>query len=466
MTCRSDASCVDILIVGAAFKGVLAKHPVQSALQFARLCRTLLPTVEIGLYLTDSHHHVTVRRYLREHPLVAGTGIHTPTVGPHQQWQLALTCMGMCQILGTIDHEVLGTLFFHGDGLEHARATLVDSLYCRILHKSLHDSRGLSLTVEGAQFIATWQTLGLPIEDTTTVTVGLGLRLTNHAGQLATALLHQLRMLFVHFEARLHNHHVASVFLAAIADIAHAVGDDTVGIQLRVLFACPVGIERHADHVPLAAIFLHNIKVIVIERLLVTAVQVDDDDALGEDLLHGIVACADEASVSLGVFLDMSHRPEHAVGCLIAHLHPARRNAILLQQGEHVDGMFPHVALHLLEAVSLPGGGNALLLGVGPRVAVVEVHHQVHIQRLYALGHGQQLVFVAAATTRIHPDTHSDGRYLIVGLQQFQALTLPSVAIMELDTTSLLSLQESHVGALYEICFLSTAGKWQADKKQ
>lgn len=191
------------------------------------------------------------------------------------------------------------------------------------LHKTLHDGCGLSLTVEGTQLIAAGQTLGLPVEDTTTVAVGLGLRLTDHAGQLATAFLHHLRMLFVHLKTGLHNHHVATVFLAAIADIAHAVGDDAVGIQFGMVLACPVGIERHADHIPLAAIFLHDVEVPVVEALLVTAVQVDDDSSLREDLLHGIVACTDEARVLLGVLLDMSHGPEQAVGRLVAHLHPA-----------------------------------------------------------------------------------------------------------------------------------------------
>ena len=128
--------------------------------------------------------------------------------------------------------------------------------------------------------------------------------------------------------------------------------------------------------------------------------------------------------------------------------------------------MLPHVALHLLEAVTLPGGGDALLFWVGPRVAVVKTHHQVHALRLHALGHSQQFVLVAVAMSRIHPDAHPDSRHLIVVLQQFQAFALPSVAVVELDATSLLSLQESYVGALHKISFLCTTGKWQADKKQ
>ena len=196
-----------------------------------------------------------------------------------------------------------------------------------------------------------------------------------------------------------------------------------------------------------------------------TAVQVDDDDALGEYLLHGIVGRTDEASVLLGVLLNMSHGPEHAVGRLVAHLHPAGRDAVLLQQSQHVDGMLPQVALHLLETVPLPGGRYALLLGVGPGVAVMEAHHQVHALRFYALSHGQQFILVAVAATWIHPDAHPDARHLIVVFQQFQTFAFPSVTIVEHHATSFLSLQESHVGALHKIGLLRMAGKWQSDKK-
>ena len=131
----------------------------------------------------------------------------------------------------------------------------------------------------------------------------------------------------------------------------------------------------------------------------------------------------------------------------------------------HVDGMLPQVALHLREAMSLPGGGDALLLGVGPCVAIMEVHHQIHAQRLYALGHSQQFVLVAVAATWIHPDAHPDARNLIVVFQQFQTFAFPSVTIVEHHATSFLSLQESHVGALHKIGLLRMAGKWQSDKK-
>ena len=79
-----------------------------------------------------------------------------------------------------------------------------------------------------------------------------------------------------------------------------------------------------------------------------------------------------------------------------------------------------------------PGFRNRLLGRIGPRIAVMKVHHQVHPQCLHPLRHRQQGKLVAVATTGIHPDAHADGRHLVVVLQQFQALTLLTVAVVEL----------------------------------
>ena len=182
-----------------------------------------------------------------------------------------------------------------------------------------------------------------------------------------------------------------------------------------------------------------------------SAVQVHDDRGLREHLLHGIVAGADEACVLPGVLLDMSHGPQQSVGRLVAHLHPARLDAVLLQEREDVDGVLPHVLQHLFIRMSLPGSRDGLLAGVGPRVGIVEVHHQVHAEGLHAARHGQQHVLVAVAAPRIHPYAHADGRHLVVVLQELQALALLSVAIVELHPTAFLSREESHVGSLHEV---------------
>ena len=131
--------------------------------------------------------------------------------------------------------------------------------------------------------------------------------LADDARQLAAPLFHLLRMLFVHLEARLDNHHIAVVFLADVADVLDAVSDDVVGVQLRVAVHGPVGVERHAHHVPLATILQQGVEVVVIEVLAVAAVQVDDDDGVWKDLLHGIVAGTDESGILFRLCLEVTH---------------------------------------------------------------------------------------------------------------------------------------------------------------
>ena len=190
--------------------------------------------------------------------------------------------------------------------------------------------------------------------------------LTDDARQLAASLLHLLRMLFIDLKASLHDHHIAPIFLAAVADVSHAVGDDLV-----VLFGCaslrgPVGIERHAYHIPLATVLPDDVEVPVVEALLVTSVQVYEDGRLREHLLHSLVAGTYETRILLGILLDMSHGPQQSVGRLVAHLHPARLDVVLLQQREDIDGVLADILQHLLIRVSLPCSGDGLFGGVGP----------------------------------------------------------------------------------------------------
>ena len=181
------------------------------------------------------------------------------------------------------------------------------------------------------------------------------------------------------------------------------------------------------------------------------AVEVHDDRSLREHLLDGVVAGTDEAGILLGVLLDMPHGPEQSVGRLVAHLHPTGLYIILLQEREHIYCVVAHVAEHLLVRVVFPGCGDGLLGGVGPRVGIVEVDHEIHAQRLHPTGHDEQRVLVAVAAPRIHPDAHADSRHLVVVLQKFEALALLSVTVMKLHSSAFLPKKESHIGALYEI---------------
>ena len=234
---------------------------------------------------------------------------------------------------------------------------------------------------------------------------------------MSAAFLHLFWMLLIDLESRLNNHHVALVFLADMTNVAHAIGDNVVSLQFGVSFHRPIGIERHTNHIPPTTILAHDVEIPVVERLLMTAVEMHDDDGFWKHLLHRIVACTDEARILLWILLDVSHRPEQSVGGLVAHLHPARLDVVFLQEREHLNGMLCEVALHLLVAVSLPGFGNRLLGGVGPRVAIVEVHHELHAQRLHTTRHRKEFVFVARAAPWVHPHTHANGRHLVVVLQ-------------------------------------------------
>ena len=320
--------------------------------------------------------------------------------------------------------------------------------------------------VECSQLISSGQALWFPVEDTPAAAVGGGASLADDARQLATSLLHLLRVLLVHLKAGLHDHHVAPIFLAAVADVSHAVGDDLV-----VLFGCaslggPVGIERHAYHIPPATVLPDDVEVPVIEALLVAPVQMHEDGSLREHLLHGIVAGTYEARILLWVLFDMPHGPQQSVGRLVAHLHPARLDVVLLQQREDVDGVLAHILQHLLIRVSLPGCGDGLFGGVGPRVGIVEVHHQIHAQRLHAARHGQQRILVTVSSAGINPDAHADGGHLVVVLQELQALAFLSAAIVELHSSAFLPREKSHVGSLHKIHCSTLCARQQRQRQQ
>ena len=161
----------------------------------------------------------------------------------------------------------------------------------------------------------------------------------DHTGQLPTTFLHLLRMTFINLITRFHNHHVTAVFLAAVTDVRYTVGNDVIGIQFGVPVHGPIGIERHAYHIKLTAVFQDGVKIEVVEALIVTPVQMYDDDGLREHLLHGIVTSADETGVLLRRCIDVSHRPQQPVGGFVAHLHPSGCDVVLLQQREHLNGV-------------------------------------------------------------------------------------------------------------------------------
>ena len=151
------------------------------------------------------------------------------------------------------------------------------------------------------------------------------------------------------------------------------------------------------------------------------------------------------------MFLDVALVPEQSVGGLVAHLHPSGLHAVLLEEGEHVNGVVAQVAFHLLVAVSAPRLRDGLLGGVGPRVAVVEVDHHVHAEGFCSERHLEDFLFSARSAPRIDPHAEPDGTHLIVVLEEFEALALAALAVVELHSAGFLSGKESHVGTLDEV---------------
>ena len=131
-------------------------------------------------------------------------------------------------------------------------------------------------------------------------------------------------------------------------------------------------------------------------------------DGIRKHGLHSVISCSDEGSILLRISLQVSHslgdnglsfcilllptglwvhfyRPQQSVGGLIAHLHPLRSDAIILEKGKNLDGMVSQCLLHLLEGEFLPCRRDILLGRVCPPVAVVEIYHHVHSERLGTL---------------------------------------------------------------------------------
>lgn len=65
--------------------------------------------------------------------------------------------------------------------------------------------------------------------------------------------------------------------------------------------------------------------------------------------------------------------------------------------------------LEFVGLVVLPGGGNCLVRGVGPPVAVVEVDHDGHAVVFGTFGHGEDVVGVTEALCGVDPYTKTYG---------------------------------------------------------
>ena len=223
------------------------------------------------------------------------------------------------------------------------------------------------------------------------------------------------------------------VFLPDVDDVGHTVRNRLLLVRLQAGIQRPIRIQRHAHDIPLGAIFGQGIQVAVVQGLVEAVVQMDDDLGLREDFLHGIIAGSEEPGILLRVVPQVADRfqdgnaaqgigdgvaplvpldgPEEAVGGLVAHLYPTGLDAFGLQGGKDVFGMIGQQDLDLFVALATPGGGDILLLGIGPEVAVVEIDHDGHIQFPGSPGFHQQVLLAVPVTVpgRIHPYAEADG---------------------------------------------------------
>ena len=113
--------------------------------------------------------------------------------------------------------------------------------------------------------------------------------------------------------------------------------------------------------------------------------------------------------------------------------------------------MFAKILLHLLVVMIFPSLGDRLFGWVCPRVAVMEVDHQVHTKSFGTLGHSQQLVLIVHAATWVHPHSHADGLHLVVLLQQFQALAFFTITVVKFHAMFFLPREKSHIGSFHKI---------------
>lgn len=149
------------------------------------------------------------------------------------------------------------------------------------IREGFHDGCRMAVLGEGTQSILRGPAFGLPIEHTATDAVRVVLRLTQDTEQLALAFCYHLGSRLIDLETRFGNHDGTPVDLAHPLDVFDAIGDGRVSLACTVGLMCPVGIERHANHVPLGAIFLQAAEVPVVKSGVPSVVQMNDADCLG-----------------------------------------------------------------------------------------------------------------------------------------------------------------------------------------
>ncbi len=165
---------------------------------------------------------------------------------------------------------------------------------------------------------------------------------------------------------------------------------------------------RHADDVPLAACRAQVVEEPAEVGVVVAIGQMHDDLGVGIHRLGGVVSAVDELAQG-GEVGRLALVPQHAAIDLVADLHPADGDAVVLEIFEDALGVAVDIGVELGDGVAGPGGRLGLLAGVGPAVAVMEVDHDAHALRGGALGLVQGVAAIVPAAGRVDPHAQANG---------------------------------------------------------
>ena len=169
-------------------------------------------------------------------------------------------------------------------------------------------------------------------------------------------------------------------------------------------------------------------------RQVPAVVQVQDDLRLREDGLDGLPSGVEIFHEFPGARSgDPAAVPEHPVGDFVTHLHPGDVDSGVLEREQDIFGMRFHRGGHRGRVLAFPRSGHVLLAGVGPGVAVMEVNHHFHSERMGAPGLFNHVRLAVPAVRRVHPHAQAHGIQSEF-LHQGGAFTLLSGGVVELET--------------------------------
>ncbi len=222
----------------------------------------------------------------------------------------------------------------------------------------------------------------------------------------------------------------------------------------------PVRIERHAYHIPLTAIGFQFIKKPGIQFVVISIVQMDDDNSIVEDGLYRIVSYIDKSS-QVGKVLTVFHFLRSAIGTLyitfphiigrttqcsifipkhprtdfITYLNPLGSNSCRFQRIKYIGSMAGDGFLQVGQVQSFPCSRLMLLSRVGPPVTVMEVYHYIHTQPCGTLGFRHQIGRIAPVIMFFGIEPYSESNRIQAQiLHQLKTIGLHTGGIVEFHT--------------------------------